>query len=81
MLLRPYTLITSASFYEQDVVDLQETVKGLSKLFIKFLYKHSTNSADIILNMLITHMKHHYEQPTILEHLYSIRFEVSIKNC
>lgn len=78
MLLRPFELnmIKGSILSEHDISDLQITVAGLSKLFIKFLYKHSTTSADTILTMLITHLKQHYEQPIVLEHLYLVRLVV-----
>lgn len=76
MLLRPYTFNNEVPLQERNVVDLQLTVEGLSKLFIKFLYEHPTNSADMILTMLITHLRHHYEHPIVLEHLHLIRFMV-----
>lgn len=74
--MKPYKLNTVVPLNEKDSADLKLTVDGLSNLFTKFLYKHPTNSADTTLNMLITHLKHHYEQPVVLEHLYSIRLKV-----
>lgn len=76
MLLRPYTLNLKVPLQEQNVVDLQLTVEGLSRLFIKFLYEYPNNSADMILTMLITHLRHHYEQPVVLEHMHLIRLMV-----
>lgn len=68
------------SLLERDILDLQLTVDGLSKLFIKFLYKYQNNSANIILSMLITHLKCHYKQPMILEHFHTIRYVVSFEH-
>lgn len=76
MLLRPFKSNPKVILQELDIADLKLTVEGLSKLFTKFLYKHYTNSPDIILTMFITHLRYHYEQPMILEHLYSIRLLV-----
>lgn len=76
MLFRTNKLNTGIVLYEDDVVDIQTTVVGLSKLFSKFLYKHPTTTADTILTMLITHLRHHYERPMILEHICSIRLLV-----
>lgn len=70
---------TGVVLHENDVADIQITVEGLSILFSKFLYKHPTNSADIILNLLITHLRDHYERPMILEHICSIRLVVRLK--
>ncbi|XP_060838182.1 tuberin isoform X2 [Rhopalosiphum padi] len=67
---------TGVVLHENDVADIQITVEGLSILFSKFLYKHPTNSADTILNLLITHLRHHYERPMILEHISSIRLVI-----
>lgn len=74
--MRPYKSNTGTNLQERDVVDLQHTVEGLSKLFVKYLYKHPTNSAVTILNMLITHLKYHYEQPSVLGNLHSTRLVV-----
>jgi len=76
ILFRPYRSSIGVSLQEHDISDLQLTVEGLTYLFKEFLYKHPTNSADIILTMLMTHLKCHYEQPNVLEHLYLIRFMV-----
>lgn len=80
--MRPYK--EPASLYSEsqtlqknDTIDLQITVEGLSKLFVKFLYKHPSNSAESILKILITHLKCHYDQPLILDDIYLIRKEVS----
>lgn len=84
MLLRPYLSNTGAPYQECNITDLQITVEGLTKLFTKFFYKYPTNSADTVLSMLVNHMRHHYEQPSILEHLCMIRIVVScitIKIC
>lgn len=79
--MRPYKSSTGVvPLQEHDISDLQVTVEGLTHLFTKLLYKDSTNSADIILSMLMTHLKYHYEQPIVLEHLYSIRFMVITLN-
>jgi len=80
VLLRPYKSNTGVPLLEKDAIDLQLCVEGLSKLFIVFLYKHPTTSADTILTMLISHLKYHYELPIVLEHLYLIRFMVRYKN-
>lgn len=76
--MRPYKLNINVPLQEHDAVDLQLIVEGLSKLFIKYLYKHSTNSAAAIFNMLITHLDHHYKQPIVLEHLHLVRLVVRI---
>jgi len=76
VLFRINKLNTGVVLHENDVADIQITVEGLSKLFSKFLYKHPTNSADTILTLLITHLRHHYERPMILEHICSIRLVV-----
>lgn len=76
MLLRPFILNPVVVLQEIDIADLKLTVEGLSKLFTKFLYKHYTNSPDIILTMFITHLRYHYEQPKVLNQLYSIRLLV-----
>jgi len=78
--LKPYKLNTGVTLQERDISDLQLTVEGLTHLFTKFLYKYATNSADIILIMLMNHLKYHYEQPIVLEHLYLIRFVVITRN-
>lgn len=76
--MRPFklNLTTSVQLQECDIIDLRSTVEGLIELFIKFLYKNSFTSAEIILTMFVTHLKHHYEQTAILEHLYIIRYLV-----
>lgn len=76
MLLRPFRSHQLVNLQEHDIADLKLTVEGLSKLFTKFLYKHNTNSPDIILTMFVNHLKYHYEEPTVLEHLSSIRLLV-----
>lgn len=78
--MRPYKLNTGAPLQEHDIADLQLTVEGLSKLFTKFLYNHPTTSTDIILTMLITHLRHHYKQPLVLEQLHIVRLMVRLKN-
>lgn len=76
MLFRTNKLNTGVVLHENDVADIQTTVEGLSKLFSKFLYKYPTTSADTILTLLITHLRHHYERPMILEHICAIRLVV-----
>jgi len=77
VLFRINKLNTGVVLNENDVADIQTTVEGLSKLFSKFLYKHPTISADTTLTLLVTHLRHHYERPMLLEHICSIRLVVS----
>ncbi|VVC44066.1 Rap GTPase activating protein domain,Tuberin,Armadillo-like helical,Armadillo-type [Cinara cedri] len=76
VLLRPFTSNSTTPLQERNGVDLQITVEGLSKLFIKFLYECPNNSADMILTMLITHLKNHYQKKVCLEHLHLIRLKI-----
>lgn len=78
--MRPYKLNIGTPLQEHDIVDLQLTVEGLSKLFTKFLYNHPTTATDTILNMLVTHLRLHYEQPMILEQMHLVRLVVRFKN-
>lgn len=76
--MRPYKLNTGVPLQERDIADLQLTIEGLSKLFTKFLYNHPTSSTDTILNMLVTHLRYHYEHPVVLEQMHLVRLVVSI---
>ncbi|XP_050444478.1 tuberin [Adelges cooleyi] len=76
ILLRPYRLNIAIPLQEHDTDDIKLTVEGLSKLFSNFLYQHSTTSAERILAMLIRHLRHHYDQPIVLDNCHSIRLMI-----
>lgn len=76
--MRPYTLNINVRLPVHEAIDLQLTVEGLSKLFVKFLYKLRTNSAVTIFNMLINHLNNHYKKPIVLEQTHFVRLKVCV---